>query len=213
MNMRNLYPGEILPSAYIIDYDRLYSEGIRGVCYDVDNTLVPHGAPPDNRARALFRHLHEIGMQAVFVSNNTEPRVKKFAEEVDEKYVYLAAKPSPKGYYKAMEMMGTDRKNTIAVGDQIFTDIWGANRAGIRSILVKPIHPKEEIQIVIKRKLEKPVIRKWYRLRAEEEEKAKKSGQILPTAALPKNPDGTFPEPYGKYDGRAGSMRNMQKEN
>ena len=71
MNMRNLYPGEILPSAYIIDYDRLYSEGIRGVCYDVDNTLVPHGAPPDNRARALFRHLHEIGMQAVFVSNNT----------------------------------------------------------------------------------------------------------------------------------------------
>ena len=193
MNMRNLYPGEILPSAYIIDYDRLYSEGIRGVCYDVDNTLVPHGAPPDNRTRALFRHLHEIGMQAVFVSNNTEPRVKKFAEEVDEKYVYLAAKPSPKGYYKAMEMMGTERKNTIAVGDQIFT--------------------KEEIQIVIKRKLEKPVIRKWYRLRAEEEEKAKKAGQILPTAALPKNPDGTFPEPYGKYDGRAGSMRNMQKEN
>ena len=54
--------------------------------------------------------------------------------------------------------MGTDEKNTLFVGDQIFTDVYGANRAGIRTILVKPIHPKEEIQIVLKRYLEKIVL-------------------------------------------------------
>ena len=51
--------------------------------------------------------------------------------------------------------MGTDTTNTIFIGDQIFTDVYGANLAGIRTILVKPIHPKEEIQIVLKRYLEK----------------------------------------------------------
>ena len=54
--------------------------------------------------------------------------------------------------------MGTDRKSTVFIGDQLFTDIWGAKRAGIRNILVKPLHPKEEIQIVLKRYLEKIVL-------------------------------------------------------
>ena len=57
-----------------------------------------------------------------------------------------------------METMGTDRTNTIFVGDQLFTDVWGAKRAGIRNILVKPIYPKEEIQIVLKRYLERIVL-------------------------------------------------------
>ena len=57
-----------------------------------------------------------------------------------------------------MELMGTDVTNTIFIGDQLFTDVWGAKRTGIRNILVKPIHPKEEIQIVLKRKLEKIVL-------------------------------------------------------
>ena len=56
--------------------------------------------------------------------------------------------------------MGTDLKSTIFVGDQLFTDVWGAKRTGIRNILVKPIHPKEEIQIVLKRRLEWIVL--WF---------------------------------------------------
>ena len=59
-----------------------------------------------------------------------------------------------------MEIMGTDLKSTIFVGDQLFTDVWGAKRTGIRNILVKPIHPKEEIQIVLKRRLEWIVL--WF---------------------------------------------------
>ena len=94
----------------------------------------------------------------MLLSNNKEPRVKMFNDAVGVNYTYKAGKPKPSGYIKAMEKIGCDRSNTIFVGDQIFTDVMGANLAGIRTILVKPIHPKEEIQIVLKRILEKPII-------------------------------------------------------
>ena len=81
-----------------------------------------------------------------------------FNEEIQTNYIYNAHKPSTKNYKKAMEIMGTDCSNTIFVGDQLFTDVWGAKRTGIRNILVKPIHPKEEIQIVLKRYLERIVL-------------------------------------------------------
>ena len=63
-----------------------------------------------------------------------------------------------------MERMKTDRDTTFFVGDQLFTDVWGANRTGLYSILVKPINPKEEIQIVLKRYLE-AVVLMFYRKR------------------------------------------------
>ena len=81
-----------------------------------------------------------------------------FNEKIQVDYIYNAHKPSTKNYLRAMEIMGTDRSNTMFIGDQLFTDIWGAKRSGIRSILVKPIYPKEEIQIVLKRYLEKVVL-------------------------------------------------------
>ena len=156
--MSFLYPGEYIDSTYSIDFDKLYKEGYRGIIFDIDNTLVTHGSPADERAIALFKHLKELGFSCLVLSNNKEPRVKSFAKQVGIKYIYKAGKPKPSGYRAAMERLGTDTKNTLFVGDQIFTDIYGAKRAGIRSILVKPIHPKEEIQIVLKRYLEKIVL-------------------------------------------------------
>ncbi len=152
------YPGEYLDSTYEIDFDRLYAEGYRGVIFDIDNTLVPHGAPADERAKKLFAHLKELGYRCVLLSNNKEPRVKMFHDVVKVDYIFKAGKPAVKNYVRAMELMRTDTTNTIFVGDQIFTDVYGANRAGIRTILVKPIHPKEEIQIVLKRYLEKIIL-------------------------------------------------------
>ena len=81
-----------------------------------------------------------------------------FNRDIGTNYIYNAHKPSTKNYVRAMDIMGTDRTNTIFVGDQLFTDVWGAKRAGIRNILVRPIHPKEEIQIIVKRYLEKIVL-------------------------------------------------------
>ncbi len=152
------FPDRYVASTYIIDYEKLYEEGVRGLIFDIDNTLVPHGAPADERAVRLFARLKDIGFRCCLISNNQEKRVKTFNEPIRVDYVYNAHKPSVKSYIKAMEIMGTDRESTVFIGDQLFTDVWGAKRAGIPNILVKPIHPREEIQIVLKRYLEKIVL-------------------------------------------------------
>ena len=99
-----------------------------------------------------------MGYSCCLLSNNQKPRVQVFNEEIGAYYICNAHKPSVRNYQKAMKLMGTDRTNTLFVGDQLFTDVWGAKRTGIRNILVRPIHPKEEIQIVLKRFLEKIVL-------------------------------------------------------
>lgn len=152
------FPDTYVASTYVIDFEKLYEDGVRGLIFDIDNTLVPHGEPADQRAVALFAKLKEIGFECCLISNNQEPRVKMFNEKIQVNYVYNAHKPSVKNYFKAMGIMGTDQSNTVFIGDQLFTDVCGAKRSGIRNILVKPIYPKEEIQIVLKRYLEKIVL-------------------------------------------------------
>ncbi|WP_130836790.1 YqeG family HAD IIIA-type phosphatase [Lachnoclostridium sp. Marseille-P6806] len=199
-----LFPNEIVPSAYHIDYGRLYDEGFRAVIYDIDNTLVPHGALPDGRAAALFAHLHSLGMKAALVSNNKEPRVRRFAEAVDASYVAKAHKPSPSGYRRAMELMGTDRTNTLFVGDQIFTDVLGARRAGLYSVLTRPIHPREEIQIIVKRLLEKPVL--WSYSAYRRRHPLPRGESVL----LPGGEEAALAF-YGAYSGETGSLRSEKR--
>lgn len=167
--LKTFYPDDYVASTYVIPFEQLYSRGYRGLIFDIDNTLVPHGAPADDRAIQLFERLRKIGFDTCLISNNQEPRVKPFAEKVGSKYVFDAHKPSTVNYKKAMEFMKTNEQNTVFVGDQLFTDVWGAKRTGIKSILVKPIHPKEEIQIVLKRYLEKIVL--YFYSRSKKKEK------------------------------------------
>ena len=166
--LERFYPGSMETSTYQIDFEALYREGYRGLIFDIDNTLVPHGAPADDRAIALFERLKSIGFACCLLSNNQLPRVKSFNDRVNVFFIENAHKPSTKNYRKAMEIMHTDEKTTIFIGDQLFTDVYGANRAGIRTILVSPIHPKGEIQIVLKRYLEKIVLY-FYRRRQRKE--------------------------------------------
>lgn len=155
---RTFFPDEYLDSTYSIDFKALYRQGYRGVIFDIDNTLVPHGAPADERAEKLFAELKKIGFACCLLSNNQYERVSSFNKNIQVHFIENAHKPSRKNYLKAMERMGTTIKNTVFVGDQLFTDVYGAKRTGMHNILVKPIHPKEEIQIVLKRKLEKIVL-------------------------------------------------------
>lgn len=153
------YPDEDVVSAYDIPYERLYKSGIRGIIFDIDNTLVPHGAPADEKAKRLFTRLNEIGLKTCLLSNNKEPRVASFARAAGStNYIFKGNKPGIASYHRAMKLMGTNKENTIFVGDQLFTDVFGAKRAGIYNILVRPIHPREEIQIVLKRILEAVVL-------------------------------------------------------
>lgn len=153
-----LYPDAWVASTYDIPFEKLYRKGYRGIIFDIDNTLAPHGAPADARAEALFARLKEIGFAFALISNNKGPRVQMFNENIHAYTVCDAHKPSPGNYLKAAALMDVPKEKVLFIGDQIFTDILGAHMAGIYSILVQPIHPKEEIQIVFKRKLEKIVL-------------------------------------------------------
>lgn len=156
--LKAFYPKRIADSAYSIDYKKLYEEGCRGIIFDIDNTLVEHGADADRRAIELINMLKKIGFDICLISNNKEERVARFNRELNVKYIHDAGKPARKNFIKAMKMMGTATNNTVFVGDQLFTDIFGANRVGILTYFVKPIGPEIEIQIKLKRKLERVIL-------------------------------------------------------
>ena len=85
------YPDKYVESAYVIDYEGMYKEGYRGIIFDIDNTLVPHGAPADKRSIALFKRLKAIGYECLLLSNNKEPRVKMFNDAVQSQPMPRAA--------------------------------------------------------------------------------------------------------------------------
>ena len=156
MMFQNFYPNKLIRSVYELNWEEL-SRTYGGVIFDIDNTLVPHGAAADEAAIQLFARIHSLGMKTMLVSNNGEARVKPFAQQVQTDYIYKAGKPKVEGYNKAMAKMGTDPKHTLFIGDQIFTDVWGANRVGIYTMLTQPVDKStDEIQIVIKRWFEGP---------------------------------------------------------
>lgn len=155
------YPDEWYDSTYQIPFEQYYKKGYRGILFDIDNTLVPHGAPADENARAFFARLKKIGFHTCLLSNNKKERVALFTENIETEYIYKAGKPKKDGYLRGMEKIGCTVDNTLFVGDQLFTDVWGAKKCGIHTLLVKPIHPKEEIQIVLKRRLEKIVLAEY----------------------------------------------------
>ena len=157
MILQPFYPDIWVDSAYGISYEELSGKGIAGLIFDVDNTLAFHDAPADRKARELFSRLRALGMDTCLLSNNREPRVKAFAEAV-ALITCLRAESGNQGVSKSHGDDGNRAGNTAAVGDQLFTDILGANRTGLYSILVSPMNPKEEIQIVLKRYLEKPIL-------------------------------------------------------
>lgn len=157
--LRTFFPDAYLQRVQDVDFGAFKAQGYRGILFDIDNTLVCHGAPATPEVVAFFKMLKSMGYDVMVMSNNKEPRVKSFAEAVGGiGYVFKAGKPSKRSYLYCMEQMGTNAANTLFIGDQLFTDVWGAKRCGIYSILVKPIDNKEEIQIVLKRYLERIVL-------------------------------------------------------
>lgn len=158
MMFQNFYPNKLIRSVYELNWEEL-SRTYGGVIFDIDNTLVPHGAAADEAAIQLFARIHNLGMKTMLVSNNGEARVKPFAQQVQTDYIYKAGKPKVEGYNKAMAKMGTDPKHTLFIGDQIFTDVWGGNRFGALTIMVAPLGPEIVPFIKLKRVAEKLVLR------------------------------------------------------
>ena len=176
--IKTFYPEEIADSPYVIDYEELYRQGYRGIIFDIDNTLVEHDADATPEAIELIDKVRKIGLQVCLISNNDEERVTRFNRDINAQFIYNAKKPLKKSFLNAMKMMGTDVDTTVFVGDQLFTDVWGANRVGIKTFFVKAISPKEEIQIVLKRRLERFVLY-FYRKRKKRRANTWKTNYII----------------------------------
>ncbi|MBR6563049.1 MAG: YqeG family HAD IIIA-type phosphatase [Clostridia bacterium] len=145
---------------YTITPEALNELGIKGIIFDIDNTIAPYEVEcPTERMKDYFVSLREAGIKMAFVSNNKDARVSRFNECLGLYYVCKAGKPSPKGVKKCIAHFGLSNDEVIAVGDQIFTDCIAAHRAGIKCALVKPIQPVESLFFRIKRYLERPFVR------------------------------------------------------
>ena len=153
------YPYEYAESVFSIDYEKIFCKGYRGIIFDVDMTLVPHGADSTVEVDNLFKKIHAVGLKTFLLTNNDEDRVKSFAKNLDTSYIFNAEKPNTKNYLRAVEMLGLRKSEIIFVGDQIFIDIYGANKSGIANILVKYVTDHEEKNIGIRRKLEKIILK------------------------------------------------------
>ncbi len=148
------FPTALAGSAFEIDYPLLWQKGYRGLIFDIDATLVPHGADATPEVERLFERLHELGFDTLLLSNNDEERVQRFLTNISSKYICDADKPNPSGYQRALRMMGLSGEEVLCVGDQLFTDILGAGRAGLKSILVPYLLWPGETRLGLRRRLE-----------------------------------------------------------
>lgn len=152
---KNFKPDFEYDSVYDIDFIKFYNEGKRGIIFDIDNTLVEHDAPCNEKSDALLKKLQEMGFKIFILSNNNEERVKIFIPNVKAQYIAKADKPSKKNYERALEIMNLEKNEVMAVGDQLLTDCLGAKRFGIDFLKVGIISKKEPPHIKFKRFLEK----------------------------------------------------------
>ena len=106
--LNKLYPDTYLDSIDDIDFEMYYKKGIRGIVSDIDNTLVPHGAPADEHIIKVLKNTWN-GNRYMSYFNNKKLRVEPFAKAVNSKFIYDAHKPSRESYKKAMELMNTDK--------------------------------------------------------------------------------------------------------
>lgn len=150
---------DITPSA-------LKKRGIKALILDVDNTLTTHNNPaPAEGVPEWIEEMKSAGIKLIIVSNNSTERVTPFAEMLGLSFVPNGAKPLPIGFKRAaaeLRVVGVPKNRIAAVGDQIFTDILGANLAGIRSIFVYPIEFETSLPFKLKRAAEKPLLPKRF---------------------------------------------------
>jgi len=139
-----------------ITAEDLKAAGAKLVLLDADNTLSLHGSQePACGVPEWIEEIKKEGFSLVIISNNSESRIKPFAEKLGLPFVFKSAKPLPKGFKKASEKFGFKPEETAVIGDQIFTDVLGGKLFGAKVFLTEPLGPETDFFIKIKRKFEK----------------------------------------------------------
>lgn len=147
---------------YKIDYNKLYSDGVKIILFDLDNTIIGyHETLPSEEDKLFITSLKERGFIPVIMSNNHTDRIENVAAFLNVDKLSNAKKPLKFGYKKILKRYSEYRpEQFVAIGDQIVTDIWGASRMNIKGILVKPIRlDNEKWYTRFNRRIEKFIIK------------------------------------------------------
>ncbi len=153
-----LRPDEICSSVHEIDYERLRGAGYRALIFDIDNTLGEWGCPQISEAvYALLQRVEAAGFAVGFLSNDSgEDRLLLKAQLGAWPVVWRAGKPKTHGYERLIALLRSSPSQTVMIGDQLFTDIWGAKRTGLYAILVAPVSlPSDSFWAKLRRPLER----------------------------------------------------------
>ena len=164
-----LYPKEYLNSVKDITLDLLNKNNIKGLILDVDNTLISLDRKMPAGVADWAKKLKEKGIKICILSNSNKlDKIDQAAKIIDVPYIFFAKKPLRSGFLRAKDLLRLDNENIAVVGDQIFTDVLGANRCEMFSILVKPIQEKDYLLTRIKRPLEKYIIKRYEKAKRRE---------------------------------------------
>mgnify|MGYP003623715654 CR=1 FL=1 len=156
---RRFFPKDYKDSVNHIDYQKLLSMGIDSLIFDIDNTLAPPKIKEASKELiVLFNKLKKMGFKICLLSNNNKLRVETFNNNLKLNSVYAAKKPLLFGINRALKILDSKEGKCCIIGDQIFTDVWVGNRKKIYTILVKPISPRTEFPVILKRLPEKLII-------------------------------------------------------
>lgn len=159
--LKKLYPQIYVDSLLEVPLDYLKTMQIKAFILDLDNTLTEWNSNVINsEISTWFLKIEREGFKACILSNNGERRVLEVARSLNIPYIPKAQKPRRGGFNRALSVLGTRQCETAVIGDQIFTDVWGGNRAGLFTILVVPIDSREFVGTKISRALERLVLRR-----------------------------------------------------
>lgn len=147
-------------SVYTIDYKKLKKIGIKCILFDLDNTIVPTSLnKPDKKIKMLFYELKNMGFKLIIISNSPKSRVEPFKNELQVDASAFALKPRKDKYLKIMKIYNFKPEQIAAIGDQLVTDIYGANRLNITSILVNSVSKKDFFASTLNRLFEKIIFK------------------------------------------------------
>ena len=167
-----LYPDYYCNKITDISVELLKSKNIKGLILDIDNTLIDFDLNILQGAKDWVNNIKANGIKCIILSNtNKIDKVKKVAENLDLPYIYFAKKPLKGGFRKAKIALGLENEYVAAIGDQIFTDVLGANRCNMFSILVNPISKKDLWMTRLKRPLEEIVVKSYVKSQKKKEGK------------------------------------------
>lgn len=160
--IRNLYPTYIYDKVEHIPYDLISEFNIKMLVLDMDNTLIDNKHTYSPELKEWASNMKKNGVKLYILSNSPFGKVvQKIAKELGMEYIYNANKPSTKGFKKIGIKTKVKKENIMMIGDQLFTDVWGGNRYGVKTILVKPIKTSETIITKVKRPFEKIVLKHY----------------------------------------------------